>query len=79
MLKRAPNPNAAKLFHLWSFTQEAQQASVEVGALRTAHALVKDRPGRTPLKDVKLMKESAAEVEKLADDIKKRYAQYFKV
>ena len=78
-MKRAPNPNAAKLFHLWSFTAEAQQASVDVGALRSAHAEVKDRPGRTALKDVKLMKENAAEVEKQADDIKKRYTQYFKV
>jgi iron(III) transport system substrate-binding protein len=79
VLKRAPNPNAAKLFHLWSFTTEAQQAMVGVGALRSAHALVTDRPGRTPLKDIKLMKENAAEVETQADDIKKRYAQYFKV
>ena len=79
VMKRAPNSNAAKLFHLWSFTQEAQQAMVDVGALRSAHALVKDRPGRTALKDIKLMKENAAEVETQADDIKKRYAQYFKV
>ncbi|MFM9848279.1 MAG: extracellular solute-binding protein [Hyphomicrobiaceae bacterium] len=79
VLKRAPNPNAAKLFHLWSFTQEAQQVMVDVGALRSAHALVKDRPGRTPLSEIKLMKENAAEVEQQADEIKKRYAQYFKV
>ncbi|MFM9942822.1 MAG: extracellular solute-binding protein [Hyphomicrobiaceae bacterium] len=79
VMKRAPNPNAAKLFHLWSFTAEAQQLSVDVGALRSAHALVKDRPGRTALKDIKLMAENAAEVEKQADDIKKRYAAIFKV
>lgn len=79
VMKRAPNPNAAKLFHLWSFTQEAQQSMVDIGALRSAHALVKDRPGRTILKDIKLMRENAAEVETQADDIKKRYAQYFKV
>ena len=79
VMKRAQNPSAAKLFHLWSFTTEAQQASVDVGALRSAHALVKDRPGRTPLADIKLMKENAAEVEAQADEIKKRYAQYFKV
>jgi iron(III) transport system substrate-binding protein len=79
VMKRAPNPNAAKLFHCWSFTAEAQQMMVESGALRSAHALVKDRPGRTALKDIKLMKENAAEVETQADEIKKRYAQYFKV
>lgn len=79
VMKRAPNPNAAKLFHLWSFTQDAQQTMVDVGALRSGHALVKERPGRTPLKDIKLMAENAAEVEKQADDIKKRYAAIFKV
>jgi iron(III) transport system substrate-binding protein len=47
--------------------------------LRSAHALVKDRPGRTALAQIKLMKENAAEVEKQADEIKKRYARYFKV
>ena len=79
VMKRAPNTNAAKLFHLWSFTAEAQQASIDVGALRSVHPLVKDRPGRTVLKDIKLMKENAVEVEIQADEIKKRYAQYFKV
>lgn len=79
VMKRAPNPNAAKLFHCWSFTQDAQQMMVEVGALRSAHKLVKDRPGRKPLSEIKLMKENAAEVEKLADEIKKKYAAAFKV
>jgi iron(III) transport system substrate-binding protein len=79
VMKRAPNPNAAKLFHLWSFTAEAQQASVDVGALRSAHAQVKDRPNRTALKDIKLMKENPAEVETQADDIKTRYTTHFKV
>ncbi len=49
------------------------------GALRSAHALVKDRPGRKPLSEIKLMKENAAEVEKLADEIKTKYTSYFKV
>jgi iron(III) transport system substrate-binding protein len=79
IMKRAPNPNAAKLFHCWSFTQEAQQLSVDVGGLRSAHKLVKERAGRKPLSEIKLMKENAAEVETQADEIKKKYAQYFKV
>ena len=79
VLKQAPHPNAARLFHCWSFTAEAQQLSIDVGGLRSAHALVKERPGRKPLSEIKTMKENAAEVEKMADDIKARYASYFKV
>ena len=79
VMKRAPNPNAAKLFYCWSFTQEAQQLAVDVGGLRSAHKLTAERKGRTPLSEIKLMKENAAEVEKLAEEIKTKYAQFFKV
>jgi iron(III) transport system substrate-binding protein len=79
VFKRAPNPNAAKLFYCWSFTQEAQQLSVDVGALRSGHALVKERAGRLPLSQIKTMKEDATEVEKQADQIKTKYAALFKV
>lgn len=79
VFKRAPNPNAARLFYCWSFTQEAQQLAVNVGGLRSAHALVKERPKRKPLGEIKLMKENAADVEKMADEIKAKYASYFKV
>lgn len=79
LMKRAPNPNAAKLFYCWSFTQEAQQLAVDIGGLRSAHKLVAERKGRKPLSEIKVMKENAAEVEKQADEIKKKYAQYFKV
>ncbi len=79
VMKNAPNPNAARLFHTWSFSAEAQQLNVDVGALRSAHALVKERPGRTPLKDIKTMKDDPAGVERTADEIKKRYATLFKV
>jgi iron(III) transport system substrate-binding protein len=77
--KNAPNPNAARLFHAWSFTAEAQQLNIDVGGLYSAHALVKDRPGRRALKDIKLLKDDPAAVEKLADEIKEKYAKYFKV
>ena len=79
VLKKAPHPNAAKLFHCWSFSVEAQQLAIDVGGLRSAHALAKERPGRKPLSEIKTMKENAAEVEKMADDIKAKYASYFKV
>jgi iron(III) transport system substrate-binding protein len=79
IMKNPPNPNAARLFHIWSFTVEAQQLNVDVGGLRSAHALVKERPGRTPLGEIKLMREDAAEVDRLADEIKAKYTQIFRV
>lgn len=79
IMKNAPNPNAAKLFHCWSFTAEAQQLAVDIGGLRSPHKLVKERAGRKSLSEIKLMKENAAEVEQQAEEIKKKYAQFFKV
>jgi iron(III) transport system substrate-binding protein len=73
IFKAAPNPNAAKLFQNYCFTPEAQTMIVEVGGLRSLHSEVKERPGRTPLKDIKTMKEDAAE------EIKARYTKLFHV
>ena len=79
VMKRAPNPNAARLFHCWSFTVEAQQLAIDIGGLRSAHKLTTERPGRKPLSEIKTMKENAAEVEQMADEIKAKYTGYFKV
>ena len=79
VMKDAPNPNAARLFHTWMFSREAQQLNIDVGALRSAHALVTDKPGRTPLKDIKTLREDPAAVEQQAEEIKTRYTQLFKV
>ncbi len=79
IMKSPPNPNAARLFHNWSFTVEAQQLNVDVGGLRTAHALVKEPPNRTPLSAIKLMREDAAEVDRMAEEIKSKYTQIFRV
>jgi iron(III) transport system substrate-binding protein len=79
VLARAANPNAARLFYAWSMTAEAQQLNVEVGALRSVHALVKDRPERKKLSDIKTLREDAAAVADQADDIKARYLKLFKV
>jgi iron(III) transport system substrate-binding protein len=38
-----------------------------------------EKPSVRPLRDIKLMKEDPDGVHKSADDIKKRYAQIFKV
>jgi iron(III) transport system substrate-binding protein len=76
---RAANPNAARLFYAWSMTAEAQQLNVDVGALRSVHPLVKDRPERKKLSDIKTLREDAAAVADHADDIKARYLKLFKV
>jgi iron(III) transport system substrate-binding protein len=77
-MKRAPHPNAAKLFHVWSFTAEAQQQLVDVGALRSAHPLVKEPAGRKPLSAIKTMKDDPVEVDKQVEEIKARYTRNFK-
>jgi iron(III) transport system substrate-binding protein len=79
VLARAANPNAARLFYAWSMTAEAQQLNVEVGALRSVHPLVQDRPERKKLSDIKTLREDAAAVADQADDIKARYLKLFKV
>jgi iron(III) transport system substrate-binding protein len=79
VFKSAPNPNAARLFQSWMFTIEAQQLMIEIGGLRSMHALAKEKPGRKPLKDIKLMKGDAAAVERESAEIKARYTKYFRV
>jgi iron(III) transport system substrate-binding protein len=79
VMKDAPNPNAARLLQSFMFSAECQQLMVDWGGLRSFHAEVKDKAGRKPLKDIKLMKDDPAAVEKQADQIKAKYTQYFKV
>ncbi len=79
IMARAPNPNAARLFHAWSMTAEAQQLNVDAGALRSAHPQVKDRPTMRKFSDIKTLREEAAVVADKADEIKARYLKIFKV
>ena len=79
VFKQAPNPNAARLFQNYCFSAECQQLCIDHGGLHSAHALAKEKPGRIPFAQIKAMKDDAAGVEKTADEIKKRYSQYFKV
>ena len=79
VLKDAPNPNAARLLQSFMFSLECQQLMVDWGGLRSFHAQVRDKQGRKPLQDIKLMQDDPAAVEKEADRIKARYTQYFKV
>ena len=79
VMARCQNPNAARLFHLWSMSGEAQQLNVDVGALRSAHDGIKDRTDRPKLGDIKLLKEDAAAVADMAEELKTRYTRIFKV
>jgi iron(III) transport system substrate-binding protein len=79
MFKAAPNPNAAKLFCNYSYTPECQQLIIDTGGLRSMHPQTKEKPGRTPFKDIKTMKDDPAAVEKMSEEIKAHYSKLFKV
>jgi len=75
----APHPNAARLFQAWLHTRETQQFFIDFTAQYSVHAQVQSKPGRRKISDIKLMKEDAAGVEKMTEEIKTRYARLFKV
>jgi iron(III) transport system substrate-binding protein len=79
VFRNAPNPNAARLFQSYSFSPEVQQLIIDVGGLRSVHPQAKEKPGRPPLSTIKLMKDDAAAVEKMSDEIKARYSKIFRV
>jgi iron(III) transport system substrate-binding protein len=79
IFKSASHPNAAKLFQAWLHTRQTQQFFMDYTAQYSAHAQVQPKPGRRKLSDIKLMKEDAAGVEAMAEEIKTRYARLFKV
>jgi iron(III) transport system substrate-binding protein len=79
IFKNAPNPNAARLFQNYCFTAECQQLIIDVGGLRSVHPQTKEKVGRKPFKDIKTMKDEPAQVEKLSEEIKKRYTDIFRV
>jgi len=79
IFKNAPNPNAARLLQSYMFSAECQQLCIDYGGLRSAHALTKEKPGRKPLSQIKMMKDDAAAVERESENLKKRYTQIFRV
>ena len=78
VFKSSPNPNAARLFQHFLFSPEGQQIFVDY-AHRSFHSQVKDRPGRTPLSQIKTMKSDPAAVEQQSEAIKARYSKIFGV
>ena len=79
LFKAAPNPNAARLFQSFSFSPECQQLCIDIGGLRSVHPQAKEKPGRTPLKEIKLMKDDPAAVLKMGEEIKAHYVKLFHV
>jgi iron(III) transport system substrate-binding protein len=79
VLARAPNPNAARLFQSYLFSREGQQLLIDFAAQHSAHPQVKEKAGRKPLSEIKVMKDDPAAVEAQAEDIKARYTKYFGV
>src|SRR3982075_204368 len=75
----APHPKAARLFQAWLHTRETQQFFVDFTAQYSVHAQVQSKQGRRKISDIKLMKEGPAGVEKMAEEIKTRYARLFRV
>ncbi|MEJ0071085.1 MAG: hypothetical protein WDO24_22775 [Pseudomonadota bacterium] len=75
---QAPHPNAARLYQSFVFSLEAQQLIVDVGAMRSLHPQVKEKPDRKALKDIKALKDDPQAVESQVEAIKRKYTQYFR-
>jgi len=73
----APHPNAARVLQNFLFTAKIQQLTVDQGGTRSMHPDVKDPPGRTPLKDIKLLPDDPNDMLPQIADIKKRYTALF--
>ena len=79
VFRSAPNLNAARLFQSFLFSVEAQQLFVDAFAHLSFHALVKERPGRTSLPTVRLLRADPVAVLAQTEEIKVRYARIFGV
>jgi iron(III) transport system substrate-binding protein len=77
VLVKAPHPSAARLFQSFLYTVDLQKMIVDAGGERSLHPLVKDRPGRPPLSDIKLMRADPAAVLDKVEEIKATYAKAF--
>jgi len=79
LFKAAPNPNAARLLQSYMLSAECQQLIIDFGGMRSAHALTKEKAGRKPMSEIKVMKDDAVAVEKESEQIKEHYTRLFKV
>jgi len=79
IFQSGPSPNAARLFQSFFFSAEIQQMLVDDYALRSFHAQVKEKAGRTPMSSLKLLKADPAEMQAQSEEIKARYSKVFRV
>ncbi len=77
VMKAAPHPNAARLFISFVFSRDGQQLMSDAGGLRSFHPDVREKPGRTPLAAIKLLRADPLEQERANEDVKRKYAEYF--
>ena len=77
VLAKAPHPNAARLFQSFLYTVDLQQMIVDAGGERSLHPKVKEKPGRPPLSEIKLMRADPAAVLDKVEEIKATYAKAF--
>ena len=56
---RAPTRTPRGCSRVTASRPSARQLNINVGGLRSAHLMAKDKPGRMALKDIKLMKDDA--------------------
>ncbi|MEK7880032.1 MAG: extracellular solute-binding protein [candidate division NC10 bacterium] len=73
----APHPNAAKLFTDFIFTRDVQQLLADSEGLYTGHPDVKYPPDKPKLSELKLLQTEPEELEKRAEEIKKRFVEFF--
>ena len=79
IFKTAPNPNAARLFQHYLFAPETQQAICDLGGLRSFYPTVREKSGRRPLREIKLISDDPGAIAEQSEQIKARYVQLFRV
>jgi iron(III) transport system substrate-binding protein len=78
VMAKAPHPNAARLLQSFLYSIEAQQMLIDVGNAHSFHPLAKEKPGRKPLSEIKLLRADPAEQLKASDEIKRKYTEIFR-
>ncbi len=77
ILVHPPHPNAAKLFYAYMFSHDAQQLNSDAGGLRSLRPDVKEKPTRTPLSKIKVLRSDPAKLLEQVETIKQKYETYF--
>lgn len=79
VMEKAPHPNAARLFADYVYSAECQQMMADLGGIRSFHPEAKTKPGRKPLKEIKLLNSDPEKLAKAEAEVKKKYSEIFGV